>query len=1749
MEKLLNGALLLANCTVCVVDVCGAQLGFFGVFSRSPRAGARVCNSEFSKIVLGQGPLSDAQKQAYCIEVEAMPGLEPELEPEPEPEPEPRTKTCPPPPSPLPPPPLQAIPPNFFAGCNIKKVIIGAGVRTINTGAFAGCPNLRVIKIGNSVEEIEDGAFYGTSLDTLDLSRGSGLHCRWLNYEATQAFLERIFSSPHDPASGPKNGCVVIMPDQWGEKRTWMAIRNEARVTWREFECHVLFPLFSSVERFDDLSCAPFFFYVPNESRELINLQTDVGLLIAGKFPASVAEIGNGVFSAFTKYIDLSTCTALKIGEENVFLNRIFAPYDETQCVVYLPPKPKGWWEGPTPRGEWGCAGGIWKQLGPGGYYPVSGPQNLAGAERIEFDNLGEIESWDAMHWKDVKAISFNCNAATRITIDRTFCEAFPNLRVLKTPEYNETSIFNGFAGNKNIKSVVVSNLAENDMVIVDHEVDTPPIGESGDSQTSADGASPSLSPPLSTTTSDTVIVDHGVDTSPIDESRDSQTSADGASPSLSPTLSTATDDTVIVDGVDIARFIENPSISNRSTPEIPGGEPDQRSVAVNKFSYENFAPFAGSGLRKVSWRDGVTYIRRGFFAGCQFLESIAIPSSVMSIGREAFSGSNIKNVDFVAFSRLASIDEKAFAGCEKLQLIEIPASVTSIGTEAFEGSGLQCIAFEPDSSLTTIGVCAFRGCQFSSIVIPSRVSTIENTAFAGSAIEHIEFEPNSRLKSITQGMLWGCPLKSFTIPNSVTAIMNDAFINNTELEHIAFEPGSQLETITPGMFNDCCVEAFVIPKSVTVIGSRAFIDTNLGHVAFEPGSQLKEITDGMFEDCQLKSIVVPASVTKIVDRAFAETKLEHVAFEPGSKLKKITENMFNGCQLKSIIIPASVTEIANGAFAGLELKHVAFEPGSQLTTITEGMFRGCQLESIVIPKSVTTIQDAAFACTELEHVAFEHGSQLKEITEGMFRGCPLKSIVIPASVTKIAANAFIHLELLTHVAFEPGSQLQHIAHSAFAGCNLKIIELPARIRTISLDAFQKVKYITFEDTEESGGMLNPIFGGAEQVGHKSLQLIELPPAIRKDVLQDSLPTICGSDYIDFRKCNPAVYEGRPHSWLTSMLTSCNVSEADGCEALFHEKRALLSFKLCRKDTRDLQWESIQQEKDFEYDFKEAKQEIANLKNIAIAGSIAAGCNNGLAKSDVRFVLFPPRSRIDRLFDPIRRFPPTQIGNNAFKKCKNLITAIIPEYMSSIGDAAFLKSGVYSVLFEYGTKLSSIGANAFSHCANLNSITIPQSVHSIGPAIFANSRVRSVLFEAGSTLAAIPEQAFAGCSNLTSITIPRSVQNIGPAAFANSGVYSVLFEAGGILDAIPEQAFANCSNLNSITIPRSVRNIGPAAFRNSGIHSVIFENGSNLREILGHAFTDCSRLNSVTIPRSVRYIGPAAFSHSRVRSVSFEDGSMLETIDEGAFHGCSNLKSFVVPPQVRRIEAGALSSVKRLDLTHNKLAQRQDNLANFLTEWLTDCLQGCVAVSQLSRQYCIHYRDQWHELTPISRPTDLHGQDFVIILPGVNLEACNFKGVKVLVLSDDDVSAYTLSPEKLKNIRDVEYIEIPNSVERIEENTFAACINATVVIDEENHIEYVGRSAFFGCDIGDVVFHQGTEISEGAFFGAKWGTINLSEVFSREDCRGDWALRDRISSFCQVAGKPWPTCHGCKFTFGNVTVDVMYNGSVGVVFK
>lgn len=139
----------------------------------------------------------------------------------------------------------------------------------------------------------------------------------------------------------------------------------------------------------------------------------------------------------------------------------------------------------------------------------------------------------------------------------------------------------------------------------------------------------------------------------------------------------------------------------------------------------------------------------------------------------------NLKSIKFP--STLLSIGFQAFANCSGLTgTLTIPESVTSIEGNAFFG----CSGFTGDliipNSVTSIEFGAFYECKGfnGELFIPNSVTSIGNNAFMychGFTGELII--PNS-VTSIGRGAFWGCIgfTGELVIPNSVTSIKDNAF-------------------------------------------------------------------------------------------------------------------------------------------------------------------------------------------------------------------------------------------------------------------------------------------------------------------------------------------------------------------------------------------------------------------------------------------------------------------------------------------------------------------------------------------------------------------------------------------------------------------------------------------------------------------------------------------------------------------------------------------------------------------------------------------------------------------------------------------------------------------------------------------------------------------------------------------------------------------------------------------------------------
>ena len=144
-----------------------------------------------------------------------------------------------------------------------------------------------------------------------------------------------------------------------------------------------------------------------------------------------------------------------------------------------------------------------------------------------------------------------------------------------------------------------------------------------------------------------------------------------------------------------------------------------------------------------------VTSIDKSAFKDCTGLKSIKIPSSIKSIGLDAFDGTTALTAvhisDIAAWCNITFTDHFSnplyyahhlYIDGKEITDLVIPSSVTSIGGYAFyRCSGLKSIVIP--NGVTTIGVSAFYGCSgLTTITIPKSVTSIGETGeYLGSGV------------------------------------------------------------------------------------------------------------------------------------------------------------------------------------------------------------------------------------------------------------------------------------------------------------------------------------------------------------------------------------------------------------------------------------------------------------------------------------------------------------------------------------------------------------------------------------------------------------------------------------------------------------------------------------------------------------------------------------------------------------------------------------------------------------------------------------------------------------------------------------------------------------------------------------------------------------------------------------------------------------------------------------------------------
>ena len=159
--------------------------------------------------------------------------------------------------------------------------------------------------------------------------------------------------------------------------------------------------------------------------------------------------------------------------------------------------------------------------------------------------------------------------------------------------------------------------------------------------------------------------------------------------------------------------------------------------------------------------------------------------------------------------------------------------------------------------------------------------------------------------------------------------------------------------------------------------------------------------------------------------------------------------------------------------------------------------------------------------------------------------------------------------------------------------------------------------------------------------------------------------------------------------------------------------------------------------------------------------------------------------RIPEYIDGIRV---TKIADNAFSRCKNLETVVLPDSITEIGWGAFYECTKLTNI-KIPDNVTAIEQKTFSYCENLTEVVLSENITTIGHIAFTNCSQLTEI-ELPSNLKNIGSSAFSYCENLSQIEIPQNVTSIGYAAFRN------------------------CYNIKHILIPLNVTELDNNVFEN-----------------------------------------------------------------------------------------------------------------------------------------------------------------------------------------------------------------------------------------------------------------------------------------------------------------------------------------------
>ncbi len=812
---------------------------------------------------------------------------------------------------------------------------------------------------------------------------------------------------------------------------------------------------------------------------------------------------------------------------------------------------------------------------------------------------------------------------------------------------------------------------------------------------------------------------------------------------------------------------------------------------------------------------EGLESVGEECFSNISNLSSLTLPSSLTSIGANAFRDCYVQTVDIP--EGWTKIPDNAFNCWTQLNTVIIPETVTEIGANAF----LNCDSLSSltmHDGITKIGAGAFSGCIcLTDVTLPGALEDLGENAFSG------------------------CGVCALTTPASWTKIPDGAFSGWSSLNTVVV--CDQVTEIGANAFRNCTsLTSLTLSDNLTVIGDGAFTCDYDPYYGGQKGqltsvtfpTSLVSIGKDCFKACGLTNVVLPEGLRTLGAGSFSD--LESITLSLPDSLEEIGEGCFSMSGVwGKLTMPRNLKRIGSGAFGSNGISELVLPEGLEYLG---GFDLSTSLTSVTIPSTVTEIGNA-FSSSALTEVVIPEG--VTRIGNNAFAGCTsLTSLSLPSTLVSIGDMCFQSCGVSRLVLPE---SLQSIGRYAFDSCNLSSIVFPKNLRFIGSGAFNNT-YAYGELYMQPGiEMEQGAFGGYVQ----NIAFYVLENSAEQEVLN----RISWNCRVLFRLNDGGtltVAEGTiPNAALVIPETFAGYTVTAIGDGAF-SGQSFASIDLPDTITH------------IGTDFCRYANGMTELRLPAGLTHLGEGSFYELAS--LRELVLPDSLEV--------------IEANCFFDVKELTSLTLPRNLRSLGNNCFYYfSSVQELVIP--DSLEVISDNCFYESQALTSLTLPRNLRSLGRCCFCFAQVREVVIPEGTV--SIGDMVFYQCQNLTDVTLPGTLRSIGgDSPFGTSGTAPTMhvvygtpghyFALGGFqVDVLPytlttlpsmvtileDEVFMGDPALKHVKLPDGMTTIGAGAFRN------------------------CPNLLSVEIPASVTSIAPDAFDGCPNVILRVFSGSYAET--------------------------------------------------------------------------------------------------------------------------------------------------------------------------------------------------------------------------------------------------------------------------------